>query len=988
MLASLFRLAGRIGCASCVSRLARRGRRGRWPTVLRAEPLETRHLLSAPSLASIPNVILYAGAPLHIALDGFDADGDALAYTATSSNSAFSAVVSSQTNRSLRFTIQGFGTGGTDGVMEFHLFEDLVPRTTQRIIELTQTPRSGQPLDTGFYDGLKFHRVSNGFIIQGGDPEGNGMGGSGVDFDDEFNTSLLHTSSGILSMAKGSDDSNDSQFFITGVPTRHLDFNHTIFGFLTKGEEVREAIENTAVTGSTPTTDVVMKSVRVFTDTENGVLRLSAPHGASDTSDVTVTVSDGHGGTASQTFQVNVLPDDDGGWGNAYPYLLPIQPIRTGINTPAQFTIPAQDVEGDAIYYAAQVESEGKLTLEVNSTTGVATVTPVAGTAPGVYAVSVYTRPVDPKGYFSGRDVWDTQAVPVLVHPAAPTDVELLASSDTGLSTTDRITNRNNTAGNTLSFRVSGVLDGAEVRLYANGQLIGQGTASGDSAVVITDGTTALTDGVQTITAVQVLCNQPVDVGNLHTTVDLDSAASAPLEITVETSVPQFNSVPVEMAVQGTEYRYDVETIEEGTEPLEYQLVQSPAGMAIDPATGVILWTPLAADEANQLVRVRAGDLAGNFVEQTFTVRFPDPVVLLPADLDCCHVTVHQSREDLVVTCAETQQALLRQPLALTQSLTLEGADDRVDWVAVNFTGGNIELPGGIHFQGGNGAVPDQLVVRGTAAADTFELGNDLLTANGLEIRPDGVERLTLRGQEGDDRYRLPASPAQVLVVDTDGIDDLDLSGAAAGVKINLSRQRSQAQWIQPWQTTLSIEGRIENLVGTAFADRIVGNAADNRIRAGGGNDLIWGGAGQDLLWGDAGADAIYGETGDDVLVGGSGPDLLVAGDGRDILIGGMSKDSLDGEAGEDVVIGGATDHDENQTALLGLLAEWRSPNSISRRIQLLSRGGGLNESFALRRNVTVRDDYARDVLFGGQDSDWFLYYATDTLGDRTWGDR
>jgi len=585
----------------------------------RIEFLEPRYVMSAPTLAAIADISLFAGAPLHIPLDGFDADGDALTYTVTSSNSSVAAVISPQTNRSLRFTMQGFGTGGTDGVMELQLFEDLAPGTTARIIQLAQTPRSGQPSGTGFYDGLTFHRVMKDFMIQGGDPDGDGTGGSGVDFDDEFSTSLLHTSSGILSMAKGGDDTNDSQFFITAVPTRYLDFNHTVFGFLTKGDEVREAIENTDVTGSTPDTDVVMKSVRVFTDTENGVLRLSAPHGTFSSSTITVTVSDGHGGTASQTFQVNVLQDDNE-TGNAYPYLLPIQPIRTGINTPAQFTIPAQDVEGDAIYYAGEVISEGKLTLNVDSTTGVATVTPVAGTAPGVYAVSVYARAVDPKGYFEGRDVWDAQAVPVLVHPAAPTAIELLTSSDTGLSTTDGITNRNNTSGNTLSFRVSGVIDGADVRLYADGQLVGLGTATGDSAVIVTDGTTALTDGAHAITARQFL-HQNATVGNLSQTFDMDSQMSASVSITVDTVGPQFTSTPVENAWPGTPYSYDVQTSNEAPGQIQYSLLQSPAGMIINHDTGVITWTPTTGVGLQQAVSVRATDAAGNTADQTFTIQ-------------------------------------------------------------------------------------------------------------------------------------------------------------------------------------------------------------------------------------------------------------------------------------------------------------------------------------------------------------------------------
>ena len=119
--------------------------------------------------------------------------------------------------------------------MTFELFEDRAPRTTARIIQLAQS---------GFYDDVIFHRVINDFVIQGGDPDGTGTGGSGTDFDDEFTPLLQHTSTGLLSMAKSSDDTNDSQFFVTEGPQRRLDFNHSVFGRLTTGEALRDAISN------------------------------------------------------------------------------------------------------------------------------------------------------------------------------------------------------------------------------------------------------------------------------------------------------------------------------------------------------------------------------------------------------------------------------------------------------------------------------------------------------------------------------------------------------------------------------------------------------------------------------------------------------------------------------------------------------------------------------------------------------------------------
>ncbi len=616
----------------------------------RFELLESRWVLSAPTLAAISDVTLYAGAPLHIALDGFDSDGDTLTYSVSSTNSALTTTVP-QGNRSMKISVAGYGD------MKFELFEDLTPRTTGRIIQLAQS---------GFYNGLKFHRVIDNFMIQGGDPLGTGSGGSGVDFDDEFHPDLQHTSSGILSMAKGSDDTNDSQFFITDTATRHLDFNHNVFGFLTEGDSVRNQINSVPTTTTTgqdpdpdnplnrPLTPVVMSSVTIFEDRENGVLRLSAPEGTTGQADVTVTVSDGNGGTAQRTFHVTIQPDTS----NAQPYLLPISPVQTTADTQVSFPLSAVDLENDSVFYwdavkyakywnARWVELEvprlvdyelpalenPSLQVEVDPWSGQVTVTPGNGLV-GVYGIAVGVATMLPDGLSpnaAASKPWDTQVVPVYIAPKAPTGIQLLASADTGVSSSDGITHLDNTAGKTLRLLVSGTVTGAEVSLYADGNnLIGTATATSNSVTIESNGSFDLSDGVHSITAVQKLLGQEVKVGNLDTEVDLVSQASSPLQITVDTAAPVFTSSPVLGAGQGTEYVYDAQASGESSGQVRYQLTQAPAGMIVDLNTGRVTWTPTSSQGGSHSVTLRASDLAGNPVDQSFQVSVNDAPVIQP----------------------------------------------------------------------------------------------------------------------------------------------------------------------------------------------------------------------------------------------------------------------------------------------------------------------------------------------------------------------
>lgn len=119
------------------------------------------------------------------------------------------------------------------GIIKIELHADKAPKTVANFEKLAQE---------GFYNGLKFHRVIDNFMIQTGCPQNTGTGGPGYEFADEFHPDLTHSGPGIVSMANAGPNTNGSQFFITHVATPWLDFKHTVFGKVIQGQHVVDAI--------------------------------------------------------------------------------------------------------------------------------------------------------------------------------------------------------------------------------------------------------------------------------------------------------------------------------------------------------------------------------------------------------------------------------------------------------------------------------------------------------------------------------------------------------------------------------------------------------------------------------------------------------------------------------------------------------------------------------------------------------------------------
>ena len=158
----------------------------------------------------------------------------------------------------------------SEGSFTVRLFDQEAPKTVENFVGLAQgtkewtDPRTNKKVAAPYYDGVIFHRVIDGFMIQSGDPLGQGIGGPGYKFKDEFHPTLRHNKAGILSMANSGPNTNGGQFFITLGPTPHLDDRHSVFGEVVDGMDVVRKIGSTKVAGQDrPVKDIVIQTVTI-----------------------------------------------------------------------------------------------------------------------------------------------------------------------------------------------------------------------------------------------------------------------------------------------------------------------------------------------------------------------------------------------------------------------------------------------------------------------------------------------------------------------------------------------------------------------------------------------------------------------------------------------------------------------------------------------------------------------------------------------------
>ncbi len=341
---------------------------------------------SAPQFdGDISTQAIPAGKVVVVPVTASDADGDAIQYSVSSSNPHIMARVKTG-NPSLQMEVSYAGDPNStspgavafSGTLTFQLFRDLVPQTTGIIGGLAQG---------GFYDGLLFHRIislsgtstPSTIIVQGGDPVGDGSGGPGFSFDNEFHPGLIFTGKGQLAMANSGFDrttfggTNGSQFFITNGTQRHLDFKHTIFAELMRGYAVLDKLAVVPqITGTTaahiptgePTVKPVITAARVVPNHTDAVIYLSA--NATGTATITVHIWDGKTFAAdgrspqytTKTFGASGVDDAV----NDPPFLVPTTDVVTPVNHPISLGFKGVDLESDYLVFDHQRLSDSLIT--------------------------------------------------------------------------------------------------------------------------------------------------------------------------------------------------------------------------------------------------------------------------------------------------------------------------------------------------------------------------------------------------------------------------------------------------------------------------------------------------------------------------------------------------------------------------------------------------------------------------------------------------
>ena len=416
------------------SRAIRRLSRTSHPAI---ENMESRELLAAPVMQPLADLNVPGNKSLIVPLSSTTSDMTAVTYSTSASNANLKTTILSG-GTFVRMYVAGYGD------LTFKLFDDLAPETVGKIKSL---------VSSGFYDGLTFHRVIKNFMIQGGDPKGNGTGGPGFSFDDEFNANAIFSGSGQLALANSGKDTNGSQFFVTTGPQRNLDFGYTIFGQLVSGFDVLNKIQDVSTSKTdAPLTPVIISKATVIQDNTDAVMIVQVPQGT-PASELVITATASDGESSQQKVTVTNYADPV----NNSPFLGKISAISTPLNQPVTFNVPATDLENDNLEVSVvPMNNADKVTVSING--AAVTVTPKEGFS-GDVNLAVGVRQTANTTTGAAASGWDTQVVKLTVLPppvsVTPVKNTVMEGQETGERVVAWFTDNTNPAATTSPLGAS-----------------------------------------------------------------------------------------------------------------------------------------------------------------------------------------------------------------------------------------------------------------------------------------------------------------------------------------------------------------------------------------------------------------------------------------------------------------------------------------------------------------------------------------------------
>ena len=615
-----------------------RGRKGRGGNQARralksrrVEQLEPRQMLTV-TMNPINNVQLPGGQVTYVPLTGIDSAGQPITYTFKTTDPNVTLSLQSTTSKTLVLNVSGTDNTGTafTGTLELHLFEDLAPQTTAHIESL---------VSSGFYTGKDFFRVIDGFVAQNN-------GSSGTNISVEPSAEAPFTSPGLLSLANNGS-TGDAQFFVTAIdkagsttpiPLAEMPqflqqgSNHfTVFGQLVSGFDTFEKIMSTTVQAqsdpnfggevSSPTHPITITSASLISDTQNAVLKITAPASFDGNSAIiTVTATGSGGATTQKVFTTSVVVDP--------PKMAPVANQTTTATTPVTFTLQSglNDQNSGAVYRifdANTLSAPTNATVSINQSTGQVTITPNPGfkgtlnLLAGVRSGSASDIPVN----------YDTQAftLTVTANPAIKPTLGTFGNQTTA-------------EGLGVSFTLTSTDNGANGVVY---RVADASTFSDPANATVTINQTT---GLVTVTPKAGFSGTINLIAGVRSQTDPDTQASyATQTFTLTVLAPVLSPVGNQTIAEGAEDDFTLSATDPVGHGLVYNIVdptthQPPANFTttVDAAGNVTLTpVPSFTGSVNLVAEVRSADspdVQANYVTQAFTLNVVAPTLSAVTD--------------------------------------------------------------------------------------------------------------------------------------------------------------------------------------------------------------------------------------------------------------------------------------------------------------------------------------------------------------------